>query len=149
MSKQCPVCRRPLKNRKSIALGIGPVCKRKADEMTLEQLRAAGLDGEVVKEGVQIKMPLQLPLHISGGKEQVKIHELKTWPEFFGLVDERQKNFEVRKNDREFQVGDTLVLREFDPIVGKFTGRSCMREITYILDKPDFVKEGHVILSIK
>jgi ASC-1-like (ASCH) protein len=51
-------------------------------------------------------------------------HCLKTWPEYFELVLAGIKTFELRKNDREFKLGDTLLLQEFDPAVQKFTGRS-------------------------
>jgi hypothetical protein len=42
-------------------------------------------------------------------------HDLKIWPVFFEAVRERKKTFEIRKNDRGFQTGDTLLLRKFDP----------------------------------
>ena len=42
-------------------------------------------------------------------------HELKTWPQYFAAVRSGKKRFEIRRNDREFAVGDVLVLREFDP----------------------------------
>lgn len=42
-------------------------------------------------------------------------HVLKTWPEFFRAIVDGKKTFEVRKNDRGFQTGDVLHLREFDP----------------------------------
>jgi len=29
----CPVCNRPLKSKKSIARGIGPVCERKLERL--------------------------------------------------------------------------------------------------------------------
>lgn len=45
----------------------------------------------------------------------VKTHELKCWPQYFRYVAEGLKNFEIRKNDREFKVGDRLTLREFTP----------------------------------
>ncbi|SDI49742.1 DUF3850 domain-containing protein [Paenibacillus naphthalenovorans] len=73
-------------------------------------------------------------------------HELKTWPEYFELVVQRKKNFEVRRNDRDFKVGDLLWLREYSHESG-YTGRETGRFIAYILDNPDFVKEGYVILS--
>lgn len=43
------------------------------------------------------------------------MHELKIWPEFFEAVISGRKTFEVRKNDRFFCFGDTVVLREFVP----------------------------------
>jgi hypothetical protein len=43
------------------------------------------------------------------------IHELKTWPQYFQRVKDGSKTFEVRKNDRGFQLGDSVVLREWDP----------------------------------
>ena len=46
------------------------------------------------------------------------IHELKTLPEYFLDICTRSKNFELRKNDRNYKVGDCLVLKEFDEIEG-------------------------------
>lgn len=43
------------------------------------------------------------------------IHELKTWPEFWDAVDRGEKTFEVRRDDRGFQVGDTLWLHRWQP----------------------------------
>lgn len=42
-------------------------------------------------------------------------HKLKIWPQYFCRVADGSKTFEVRKNDRGFQPGDTVCLREFDP----------------------------------
>lgn len=42
-------------------------------------------------------------------------HELKIWPEFYKRVADGSKTFEVRDNDREFQCGDTVTLKEWDP----------------------------------
>ena len=44
-------------------------------------------------------------------------HELKIWPQYFCRVKDGTKTFEVRKNDRGFQPGDTVVLREYDPAI--------------------------------
>jgi len=80
------------------------------------------------------------------------IHKLKTWPEYFEAIITGRKNFDVRKNDRNFQVGDRLDLLEWNPETGEYTGRFCNREITYILNcnRNPFIKvRGYVILSLK
>ena len=43
-------------------------------------------------------------------------HELKTYPKYFQETIEGNKPFEIRKNDRNFQVGDVLILKEWDNI---------------------------------
>ena len=76
----------------------------------------------------------------------MKIHELKTLPEFFEAVDSGAKPFEVRFNDRGFKVGDHLCLREYSN--GAYTGRVLHREISYVLDAPAYCKEGFVVLGL-
>lgn len=44
-------------------------------------------------------------------------HELKIWPQYYCRVADGSKTFEVRNNDRGFQPGDTVVLREWDPTI--------------------------------
>ena len=41
-------------------------------------------------------------------------HELKILPEFFTAIIFGKKKFEIRKNDRDFRVGDVLKLMEYD-----------------------------------
>ena len=47
------------------------------------------------------------------------VHALKIYPEYYEAVKSGKKPFEVRKNDRDFKVGDILALNEFDPLEGK------------------------------
>ena len=51
----------------------------------------------------------------------MKTHELKCWPEFFLPVQAWKKVFEIRHNDRGFEVGDILWLREWDPTTATIT----------------------------
>ena len=74
-------------------------------------------------------------------------HELKTWPKYYKAVESGRKKFEVRKKDRDYRIGDLLWLREYDPHGGGYTGEETGRFIAYILDEPDFVKDGYVILG--
>ena len=65
------------------------------------------------------------------------VHELKIWPQYFEAVKDGSKLFEIRKNDRDFKVGDELMLLEFRPKIGEFTGRALRRMITYIAVSSD------------
>lgn len=76
-------------------------------------------------------------------------HELKTWPEYFNAVVDGTKNFEVRKNDRNFQIGDMLVLKEWDQLRESYTGSQVCGKVTYILINPQFVKEGYIIMGLE
>ncbi|OTO05096.1 DUF3850 domain-containing protein [Enterococcus sp. 5B3_DIV0040] len=58
------------------------------------------------------------------------VHELKILPKFFKAVTSGEKQFEIRKNDRNFQVGDLVILREW--IQGTYTGSSYYACITYV-----------------
>lgn len=73
-------------------------------------------------------------------------HELKIIEPYFTLVKDEVKTFEVRKNDRDFKVGDHLKLVLIQD--GKKTPFYLMRKITYILDNPDYCKEGYVVFAI-
>lgn len=42
-------------------------------------------------------------------------HVLKIWPEYYERVANGSKTFEIRKNDRNFNQGDLVELRYFDP----------------------------------
>ena len=74
-------------------------------------------------------------------------HELKILPKYLIDIERGIKTFEVRFNDRNFQVGDVLRLKEF--FGGEYTGREHLCRVCYILDDPAFVKEGFVILGIR
>lgn len=75
-----------------------------------------------------------------------KTHELKTLPQFFEAVKSGDKTFEVRFNDRDFKVGDFLLLQEFTPSDG-YTGAELLVRVSYILDDPAYCKDGFVVLG--
>lgn len=100
-----------------------------------------------------------------------KTHELKTLPIYFDAVLRGDKTFEIRENDRDFQTGDTLILREFDPKLVRmsppwpvgarppmsddtpdhdgFTGREAEIVVTYMLHGGKFgLAEGTVVLAL-
>lgn len=63
----------------------------------------------------------------------MRIHELKTWPPSFEQILSGRKSFELRFDDRGFQVGDVLCLREYDPLPRAYTVRSTMVRVTHIM----------------
>jgi len=72
-------------------------------------------------------------------------HDLKIWPQFFKPVSEGRANFQFRRNDRDYQEGDTLRLREWEPPTGllgatpgRYTGREVVVRVTYIMRVFDF-----------
>jgi hypothetical protein len=75
------------------------------------------------------------------------IHELKTWPEFFEAIISGDKKFEIRVNDRDFNKGDALSLREYNPETKEYTGRQTTCLVTYVLGEP-WAPEGTVIMSV-
>lgn len=61
-----------------------------------------------------------------------RTHDLKTWPEPFRAIVRRQKTHEVRRADRDFQVGDVLHLLKWDPQRDLYPGGSTDVRVTYI-----------------
>lgn len=77
------------------------------------------------------------------------IHELKTLKPYFDALAQGNKTYEVRKTDRDFNVGDFLALNEITEIEKKYTGRCCMVAITHILTDQEYVQPGYAILSVE
>ncbi len=65
------------------------------------------------------------------GEGSVRTHRLKAWPEFFRAVWDRSKQFELREDDRGYDIGDGLVLEEYEPMGRGYTGREIAATITY------------------
>lgn len=89
-----------------------------------------GDPGRRPDRGVMIlEIPDADPLVLRAERE----HELKCWPEFFEESVTSRKLFEVRENDRDFRVGDTLWLREYTIGVG-LSGRDARFVVSYMTD---------------
>ncbi len=58
-------------------------------------------------------------------------HRVKILPEYYEAVLNQTKNFELRKDDRDYQVGDIVWLEEWNGEA--YTGRSLALKIKYIL----------------
>ena len=80
-------------------------------------------------------LPAPAPLYDPGATSLNlhKVHELKCDPRPFQAVYQGSKTFEVRVDDRGYQVGDTLHLREYDRETSTYTGRWVSKRVTYLL----------------
>lgn len=77
-------------------------------------------------------------------------HELKTWPVAFDALLFKAKTYEIRKNDRDYQVGDLLRLRRWCPESSEYTGPAVYREVTYMTNGGDWDIPDHLcILAVK
>ena len=73
-------------------------------------------------------------------------HELKILPKYFDAVVSGVKNFEVRKDDRGYEVDDTLDLLEYD---GNYTGqRLSGLKVVYVLRNSDGLADGYCVLGL-
>ena len=73
-------------------------------------------------------------------------HKLKIEPRYFMEVYEKRKTFEIRKNDRDFKVGDTLILQEYMKEHRQYTGNVLRRKITYITDYAQ--QDDYIVMAI-
>jgi len=87
-------------------------------------------------------------------QEWRSVHELKCFDTYFRAVAAGEMPFQVRKNDRNFQSGDILWLREWELEEGRYTGRSLYCTITLILSKfapdggVDVIAPGYVVMGL-
>ena len=76
----------------------------------------------------------------------MKMHVLKLQQPYFNDVFFNRKEFELRKNDRDFKIGDRLTLVEYP----SENPRYIFKEIKYILYGGLYgLADGYVILGLK
>lgn len=85
----------------------------------------------------------------------MKTHGLKTIQPYFDQVKNGTKTAELRKNDRDFKVGDYILLQEYEyygtTLIpnGRYTTNAILAEITDVCHYPAALKDGWVMLSFK
>lgn len=63
----------------------------------------------------------------------MKTVEKKIWSAYFDAVANGDKNFELRLADWSIEVGDTLILKDWNPQTKEYTGRQIERTVTYLI----------------
>lgn len=83
--------------------------------------------------------------------------EKKCWPKYFDKILSGEKTFDVRLADWKCNIGDVLVLKEWNPKTKQFTGRKIEKKINYILktkdskffNKEEIEKYGFQVIGFK
>lgn len=90
----------------------------------------------------------KIPADIKVDLARMAKHDLKILPKYYDDVMMEKKCFELRLNDRDYQVGDIFLLREYIPEYG-YTGRWYVNTIQYVLkDCPEYgLKDGYCIFG--
>jgi len=82
------------------------------------------------------------------------VHDLKIWPEQYQKVVNGHLSFQYRENDRNYQMGDVLILNEWNPKKNEFTGRKMCARVKYVFDEmnhgdvPVIIMPGYCVMSI-
>lgn len=79
-------------------------------------------------------------------QQEKKVHDVKLGTTFFDDVKTGRKTFELRKNDRGYKEGDTIVLHEYKD--GTTTGRTITKKIVYMLEDFTGLEDGYCILGL-
>jgi hypothetical protein len=76
----------------------------------------------------------------------MKTINVKIKQEYFDLIIQGVKTFEIRLNDRDYQADDRIIMSVYED--GMFTGDWVACFIPYVFYNPDYCKEGYVIMSL-
>jgi len=81
-------------------------------------------------------------------KSGIKLIKKKILPQYFKEVCAENKHFELRKDEDDVQVGDELILEEWEPDKG-YTGDVALRPVTYVLrNMPEYgLMDGYCIIG--
>lgn len=83
-----------------------------------------------------------------------RCHVIKVWPPYFQQTVDGDKTWELRVNDRDYKIGDVLMMKEWIPEIGEYTGRIINATITYMVESNKDEKffalpPGMCIMTIK
>ena len=77
-------------------------------------------------------------------------HDLKTWPDYYDSIAIGVKTFEVRKNDRDYRAGDTLILLRYDHKKRNYTGERMEKIVRYVMYGGQFgVARDYCVMAIQ
>jgi hypothetical protein len=78
------------------------------------------------------------------------VHTIKCWTNGFMALVSGMKKFEWRKDDRNYQIGDHLLILEWDEVKQQYTSKYALRVISYKLAGGWFgMPQDYCILSLE
>jgi hypothetical protein len=79
----------------------------------------------------------------------MKTHLLKTIQPYFDDISLGKKPFELRKNDRNFKLGDIILLIEYNPVSDQIIPKIIATRVTYFMgDNHAGIEQGYCILGV-
>lgn len=123
-----------------------PVATSQQEEQVVGQTSIEKDFPEYLPEDLKVEIEQTNKVEVPETVMDDRRHKLKLAKMFFEDVRLGRKSFELRKNDRDYQIGDILELREMDN--GEPTGRVIEKEITYILEGFAGLKEDYCIVAL-
>ena len=80
----------------------------------------------------------------------MKVHETKILFEYYAAICRGEKRFEIRNNDRDYQIGDIVVMRCWNPEKNEYYEKEhLVLLITYLLKDIDGIKKGYCAYGFK
>ena len=115
------------------------ICEAHAWEYLDERRVIAAEDAATSADPLRVKLEAQ-PKFARDTRTVRKVHWLKCWEEQYDAVARGEKHHEVRRSDRDYRVGDHLVLRRWSAAKGAYTApHSAIRvEVTHLTSGGQF-----------
>ena len=104
-----------------------------------------GIQDECRKNGDSIIVYYKEKLEHLPSEAGEKTHDIKLAATWYNDVRSGKKKFELRKNDRDYKVGDKLIMHEVCD--GMETGRLIKAKIVYMLEEYKGLEESYCILG--
>lgn len=76
------------------------------------------------------------------------MHILKCIDPYYSDVVSGKKTFEIRKNDRDYKVGDILILKQYNSKHNIYTGKEVWCKVIYMVTDPEYCKDCYCVMGI-
>lgn len=85
--------------------------------------------GDPAGDGEDLKAHMFTVHGATDGGYEIEVHDLKCWSIYYGPIARGVQHGDLRVEDRNFGAGDLVLLREWSPNLGEFTGAATLLRI--------------------